>query len=115
LPLESDFKQLDVNNPDDYTFEFEVGMKPAFELPELAKAKTTRYVVTVTDEMINNEIDRLQNRHGNMKDEETVTTEENVLNVIFTESDAAGNEIAEGIKKDNSILVKYFAEGYRNS
>ena len=115
LPLESDFKQLDVNNPADYTFEFEVGMKPDFPLPDLAKAKTTRYVVTVTDEMVNTEIDRLQNRYGNMKDEETVTTEENVLNVNFVETDAAGTEVEGGAKKDNSILVKYFAEGYRKN
>lgn len=115
LPLASDFKQLDVNNPAEYSFEFEVGMKPEFNLPDLAKAKTTRYIVTVTDEMINNELDRLQNRHGNMKDEETVTTEENVLNVDFTETDAEGNEKEEGIKKDNSLLVKYFAEGFRKN
>lgn len=115
LPLESDFKQLDVNNPAEYSFEFEVGMKPEFNLPDLAKAKTTRYVVTVTDEMINDEQNRFQNRHGNMKDEETVTTEENVLNVDFAETDADGNEIEGGIKKDNSILVKYFAEGFRKN
>lgn len=115
LPLESDFKQLDVNNPADYTFEFEVGMKPDFNLPDLAKAKTTRYVVTITDEMLNNEVDRLQNRYGNMKDEETVTTEDNVLNVNFVEADAAGNEVEGGIRKDNSILVKYFSEGYRQN
>ena len=52
LPLETDFSKLDVNNPADYSFEFEVGMKPEFDLPDLAKMKTTRYVVTVTDEMI---------------------------------------------------------------
>jgi trigger factor len=115
LPLESDFKQLDVNNPADYTFEFEVGMKPDFNLPDLAKAKTTRYVVTITDEMLNNEVDRLQNRYGNMKDEETVTTEDNVLNVNFVEADAEGNEVEGGIRKDNSILVKYFSEGYRQN
>jgi trigger factor len=115
LPLESDFKQLDVNNPTDYSFGFEIGMKPDFPLPDLAKAKTTRYVVTVTGEMINSEVDRLQNRHGNMKDEETATTEENVLNLNFIETDADGNEIEGGIKKDNSILVKYFAEGYRKN
>lgn len=115
LPLESDFKQLDVNNPSDYSFEFEVGMKPDFSLPDLAKAKTTRYVVTVTDEMVNNEVDRLPNRYGNMKDEETVTTEDNVLNVTFIETDADGNEVEGGAKKDNSILVKYFAEGYRKN
>ncbi len=115
LPLESDFRQLDVNNPADYTFHFEIGMKPEFQLPDLAKAKTTRYVVTVTDEMVENEITRLQNRYGNMKDEETVTTEDNVLNVLFTETDAEGNEVEAGIKKDNSILVKYFAEKFRKN
>lgn len=115
LPLESDFKQLDVNNPADYTFEFEVGMKPDFNLPDLAKAKTTRYVVAVTEEMINNEIDRLQNRYGNMKDEETVTTEDNVLNLNFIETDADGNEIEGGIKKDNSVLVKYFSKDCRKN
>ncbi|HEV7782638.1 MAG TPA: trigger factor, partial [Chitinophagaceae bacterium] len=113
LPLDSDFGQLDVNNPADYTFEFEVGMKPDFTLPDLANAKTTRYVVTVTDEMINNEIDRLQNRYGNMKDEDTVTTEENVLNIIFSEANEDGTEVEGGIKKDNSVLVKYFAEAAR--
>jgi trigger factor len=115
LPLETDIRQIDVNNPADYTFNFEVGMKPEFNLADLAKAKTTRYVVTVTDEMINTEIDRLQNRYGNMKDEEAVATEENVLNVNFVETDADGNEVEGGIKKDNSLLVKYFAEGYRKN
>ncbi len=113
LPLETDFSKLDVNNPTDYTFDFEIGMKPEFNLADLAKAKTTRYVVTVTDEMVNNEIERLQNRYGNMKDEEVVASEDNVLNVIFTEVDAAGNEAEGGIKKDNSVLVKYFASKFR--
>jgi trigger factor len=112
LPLESDVRQLDVNNPADYTFHFEVGMKPAFELPDLAKAPITRYVVDVTDEMIEKEIARLQNRYGNMKDEETVNSEENVLNVTFTEVEN-GEDKEGGVKKDNSILVKYFAPAFR--
>ena len=40
LPLETDIRQLDVNNPDDYTFHFEVGMKPEFQLPDLEKARS---------------------------------------------------------------------------
>jgi trigger factor len=115
LPLESDFKQLDVNNPLDYSFDFEIGMKPEFQLPDLAKAKTTKYVVTVTDEMIGNEVTRLQNRYGNMKDEETVITEENVLNLSFTEVNTDGTEMEGGAKKDNSVLVKYFAEKFRKN
>lgn len=115
LPLESDVRQLDMNNPADYIFHFEVGMKPDFKLADLAKAKTTRYKVSVTDEMINSEATRLQNRYGNMLDKEQVDTEDNVLNITFTECDANGNEAENGIKKDNSVLVKYFAEKFRNN
>ena len=115
LPVEMDIRQLDVNNPADYTFHFEIGMKPEFALPDLSKAKTTRYKVKITDEMINNEITRLQNRYGNMQDENTVNTEEHVLNVIFTEVDENGNDLESGIKKDNSLLVKYFKEDFRSN
>lgn len=115
LPLEADIRQLDVNNPADYTFHFEVGMKPEFQLAPLDTAKITRYVVTVTDEMINNEISRLQNRYGNMQDQDTVATEENVLNITFAEVDEDGNILENGIKKDNSLLVKYFKEDFRSN
>lgn len=113
LPLDADFSQLDFNNPLDYTFHFEIGCKPSFSLPDLGKAKTTRYVVTVTDEMIDNEVARLQNRYGNMKDQEAIDSEENVINVTFTESDAAGTPVQGGASKDNSLLVKYFAPAQR--
>jgi trigger factor len=115
LPLEVNVHQIDINNPADYAFHFEVGMKPEFDLVDLAKAPVTRYKVAVTEEMINSEIDRLQNRYGNMKDEETVNSEDQVLNITFIETDADGNEIMDGIKKDNSILVKYFNEQTRPS
>ncbi|MCX6315719.1 MAG: trigger factor [Bacteroidetes bacterium] len=114
LPMDSDFSKLDMNNPVDYSFDFEVGMKPAFNLPDPGSANITRYVVEVTDEMIDGEVERLRNRHGNMKNEETVNTEDNVLNLDFTETDADGTITEGGIKKDNSILVKYFAPAFRS-
>ncbi|PZR27954.1 MAG: trigger factor [Citrobacter freundii] len=113
LPLEADFNQLDVNNPADYTFHFEIGMKPDFNMPDLGAVKIDRYVVNVTDEMINSELERLQNRYGNMQDQTSVTTEENVLNVVFSEVNESAGEIEGGITKDNSILVKYFKADFR--
>ena len=115
LPLDTDIRQLDVNNPTEYVFHFEVGMKPEFQLPDLAKAKITDYKITVTDEMIDSEIARLQNRYGNMKDQDTVDSEENVLNVIFSEVDDNAAEVEGGITKDNSLLVKYFKEDFRKN
>lgn len=116
LPLsENDVRQIDMNNPSEYSFAFEVGLKPDFTLPELSKQNATRYKVTITDEMIEEEVNRLRLRHGKMTDPETTTGDDNVLNVTFIESDAEGNEIESGVRKDNSLLVKYFAENFRSN
>ena len=116
LPLpENDASQLNMSNPAEYAFAFEVGLKPEFTLPDLGTAPLTRYKVTPTAESINEEVDRLRTRNGKMTDPESVTSEENVLNVSFTESDAEGNPVEGGITKDNSLLVKYFSEGFRSS
>ena len=114
LPLENDARVLDMNNPIDYVFSFEIGLKPHFDV-DLSKFTATKYVVTVTDEMINDEVARLQTRFGKMTEPEMVTSEDNVLNVTFTETDAKGNPIENGITKDNSVLVKYFAEKFRKN
>ena len=114
LPMpENDARQIDMNNPNEYAFAFEVGLRPDFNVVDLTQQEVTRYKIEPTDEMINQEVERLQLRHGKMTDPETVTGDENVLNVTFTETDAQGNEIEGGIKKDNSLLVKYFSESFR--
>ncbi len=110
LPLDADLNQINMNEPSDYNFSFEVGMKPVVSMSDLAKSKITKYKVIITDEMINTEVDRLQNQHGTLTDVDTISADNVVMNVDFTESDAEGNEIEAGIKKDNSLLVKYFAE-----
>ena len=114
LPLaENDARQIDMNNPTEYAFAFEVGLKPQFSVTDLSKEKVTRYKVAVSDAMIEEELNRLQLRHGKMTDPETTTCDDNVLNVTFIESDEAGNELEGGVRKDNSLLVKYFAEDFR--
>ena len=108
LPLESDMSKIDLNNPLDYDFGFEIGLKPIFEIPDLAKTKLTRHKVEVTDEMVNEEINRMLIKAGKMTEPEVIDSEENVLNVLFTESDKEGNAIESGISKENSVLLKYF-------
>ena len=113
LPVDLKIDQLDVNNPNNYTFTFEVGMKPDFQLPDLAQKEVKKYKVQVDENMINEEVERLRTRYGNMTEPESVTGDENVLNITFIETDASGNELDGGIRKDNSLLVKYFNEAVR--
>ena len=63
--------------------------------------------------MVEEEIERLKVRHGKMTDPETVTGDENVLNLKFTEVNEQGETVEGGIEKDNSLLVKYFSEAVR--
>lgn len=112
LPMDNDARGIDMNNPGEYEFAFEVGLKPEINI-DTNHLKVTRYKVQVTDQMVNEEIERLQTRHGKMTEPEAVTGDDNVLNVMFIEVDANGNEIEGGINKDNSLLVKYFAEATR--
>jgi trigger factor len=116
LPMpENDSRQLDFNAPIEYAFAFEVGLKPDFKVADLPTAKIPYYKINVTDEMVDEEISRLQLRNGNMTEPESVSGDENVLNITFIETDADGNEVEAGARKDNSLLVKYFAESFRPS
>ncbi len=115
LPMENDLRKLDMNNPVEYDFPFEMGLKPAISLDSLSTAKTIFYKVKTTPEMVNEEVEKLVTKNGNLKDVETVSAPENVLNVLFEESDAEGNIVPEGISKDNSILLKYFSEEYQQN
>ncbi len=114
LPMESDLRHLDMSNPDDYDFPFELGIKPDISIDALTAAKPVFYKVRVTTDMVNEEIEKLVTKHGDMKDGEEVTATENVLNVKFEEGDAEGNPLPDAVSKDNSILVKYFAEDFRS-
>lgn len=110
LSLENEAKNFDYNKPEAFDFAFEVGLKPSFDVdPLLAKTSLTRYNVKVTDEIVDQELDRLQLKGGKSSEPETVTGENNVLNLEFIETDSKGN-IAEGAeKKENSLLVKTFS------
>ena len=112
LPLDNDARKLDLNNPADYAFAFEIGLKPAIDI-DVPNIHVTRYKIQVTEDMINEEVNRLQVRFGQMTEPEVVDNEENVLNVQFTESDENGNPVEGGVSKANSLLVKYFTEPVR--
>jgi trigger factor len=104
---ENSADQLNMNAPSDYSFHFEVGLKPEFSL-DLSTETLNRYKVDVTGEMVNDEVERLRTRLGKMSEPEVVDNEENVLNVTFR---AEGAE--DGAGKENSLLVKYFSPAFR--
>jgi trigger factor len=60
--------QLDLNNPQDVTFKFDVGLIPQFELQGLDGVKYDYYSINVTEDTIDAEINNVRKRLG--KEEE---------------------------------------------
>ncbi len=108
LALDADIRKLDLNNPAEYEFGFEIGLKPAFEIAPLDKAGLTFNKVKVTEEMVEEEVSRMLIKGGKMTEPEMIATEEDVLNILFTECDESGAAIEGGVVKENPVILKYF-------
>lgn len=106
LPNESQAR-LDMNSPEDVDFSFEVGLKPDFEISPLKeKATLTRYKVTVSDKMVEDEIERIRRRYGKVENPETVADKDNILYSTYEACDEAGN-VAEGAEKiEDTVLIE---------
>ena len=107
LPLSNDLRDMDMNNPADYEFAFEIGLKPDYTMADVAKAKVTLHQVVATDTMVDEEISRMQIKGGKMTEPETIDNEEHVLNILFTEADKDGTVVEGGVSKENSVILKY--------
>lgn len=101
-------KKLDMNNPTEVDFSFEIGLKPDFEIPATnGKKELTRYMVQVSDKLLDDEVVRLQRRFGKAEAQESVTTKENIIYSRFEQCDAEGN-IIEGVApiEDTELMDK---------
>jgi len=115
LPLpENDNAAIDMNQPTEYAFAFEVGLKPEFTVANLADAQLTRYKISVTDQMVDEQIDQLQTRNGIKSPQEAVTSVDNELDLQFIESDAVGNEVDDGIRENKTVLMKDFTPAWQD-
>lgn len=115
LPIESDLNHIDINNPTDYAFHFELGLKPDFEVNNVLKAvNLTRYVVEVTDTMIDEDIANIQERFGENITEEIASTEKHILDMQFEETDVDGNSISNGVIEEYTLAIKDFNEDVQN-
>ncbi len=97
---------LDMNNPADVDFAFEIGLKPEFELTALnGKKELTRYKVQVSDKLLDDEIVRLQRRFGKAEPQESVTNKEDIIYSTFELCDADGNLVESAEKIEDTELM----------
>lgn len=85
LPMEADANQkIDMNEPGDYTFNFEIGLKPEFSIKAIDdKVELTKYTIAITDEMLDKEIEEMRKRAGNLEDKDKQDDEKDVIYFTF--------------------------------
>lgn len=104
---ESSF-DLNVNDPSDANFAFEVGLKPEFDVASVITGNTLpRYKIVVTDKMMDDEMERIVRREGSVDAQTEVSDKENIIYSTYEPCDAEGN-VAEGVQKieDTEVLDK---------
>ena len=106
IPSEDKEDSGDWNNPETFTFHYELGLAPALDLNFGKKAKFTRHKVKVDKTAIDNQVKDLQRRHGKMTDPDK-SEENDMLVGSFVQLDANGSVLEGGITSDSTISVEF--------
>ena len=69
----------------DYSFEFELGLAPEFDVNLDAKKKVTQYDIVADDKLINKEVENLQQRFGKMSAKDVIAEGVNITGTFVNE------------------------------
>jgi trigger factor len=106
-PLPNQEKQTPINFKEDkdFTFFYDLGLKPEVKLELNDKIKATRYEIQVEDETTEKYIQDILNRFGEQSNPDTIEEKDMVMGTV-TQLDADGKELKDGITKDISISLE---------
>jgi trigger factor len=83
---------------DDFSFEFEIGMSPEFEIKLKARKSIKHYTIVADDKMIDDQITNIQKQYGQLISKSEVNEGDEVTGVFF--NDEAGIESTTTITLD---------------
>ena len=96
LPKEQDDFNWDADN---YSFEFELGLAPKFDVSLKSKKAITHYKIVATDEMIDNQIKTIQKQYGKLISKDEVEADDLVRGKFINEEEGIENETTVALDK----------------
>jgi trigger factor len=92
-----------------FSFEFELGLAPVFDVNLKSKKKVTQYNIIATKELIDKEVENIQARYGKMSPVDVVTAIANVTGTFVNEEKEINNKSSISLKdiKGKSNLKKF--------
>ncbi len=107
------FPELNMQQPQEYEFLFEIGLKPEIKIDLSSGKKPLHYKIKVKPEDINNRIESFQAQFGELKETEAITSDNNIIKIKLAESDSEGNPVEGGFGSEQSLYVKVFSESFQ--
>ncbi len=95
LPKPDEQEAIDFDTQEDFTFSFELGLAPAFELNLTKKNKVAQYDIIIDEKMRNEYIESYTRRYGELRNADE-SGEKDVLKGKIEAIDEEGNVIPEG-------------------
>jgi len=97
-PLPKEQENFDWNK-DDYSFEFELGLSPKFDLNLKTKEPITHYKIVAGEEMIDNQIKHIQKQYGKLVSKEVAEEDDVVAGTFKNENEGIENETSLPLEK----------------
>ena len=103
LPKVDEQNKIDFDTQQDFTFSFELGLTPVFELKLSKKNKVNQYDIIVDEKMRNQYLENYTRRYGELKKAEQIE-EKDVVKGRIEAIDENGNVIPEGPSVEETSL-----------
>lgn len=109
LPNQTEQKQIDFETQEVFEFVFDLGIAPEFEVELTKKDKVAFYNITVSEEMIDNQVKSYTGRYGKYIQEDSVEEKDMLKGELLEMADGKVNE--EGLKvQDATMTIAYMKD-----
>jgi trigger factor len=103
IPKADEQEKIDFDTQEDFTFSFEVGLSPVFELKLSKKNKVNSYEIIIDEKMKNDYLENYTRRYGELRKAD-ITEEKDVIKGKIEAIDLNGNPIPEGLMVESTSL-----------
>ena len=108
-PMPIDEKPIDWGNDEDFTFEYEVGLAPEFDVKITTKDKLNYYKIKVDAKLVDGYCNDIAKRYGKMSNPEA-SVEGDLIFCTIEQLDVDGIVMDNGIKNDATVAMDYIAD-----
>ncbi|MEY4350519.1 MAG: hypothetical protein RL078_568 [Bacteroidota bacterium] len=104
LPIENGVEG-NFDQPENFTFSYEIGYSPSFDLPITAKTKVDYATVKIDKDLITKQVEDLRRRYGKLISSEAVSAKDMVMGKF---EELEGSEVkADGISHSTTISMEF--------